>query len=190
MPTTTTRLDATFYRLRVIQPLVVVFYMGSGLTLWTLLNAPLAGALLLGLALLAILNSLLPTPFASGFWLQNNGFVLQRGPFGQRKAFYGYDGFLRLFAMPARHQYIIVFDATSLNYQPQTTLTARFPLHQAQNGYSWLITPNALNSQFPLALIEHATSVAKTDEAPDMSVAYQAFLAYRRRGLWRFWPFR
>lgn len=186
---TTTRLDTPFYRLRILQPITALFYVGSGLVLWTVFDLPLAGAVLLGFMALQFINATLPPQFASGYRLDVNGFVLQRGPFGQHRAFYSYEGFVRLFALPVRNQYIIAFDADHFQYQPQTALTRRTRSHQEHNGFVWLITPSTQNSQFPLALIERAASVTPPDTAPDIAAAYQAFLASRRPSLRRLLPF-
>lgn len=186
---TTTRLDAPFYRLRIVQPITALFYLGSGLALWAWFDLQLAGTVLIGFVALQIINATLPIPFASGYFLQSDGFVLQQGPFGKRRTFYGYEGFVRLFALPVRNQYIIAFNADRFNFHPQSDLANRVLSHQEYNGYIWLITPRTHNPQFPVALIEHAALVTFADIAPDITQAYQAFLAHRRSGNRRLWPF-
>lgn len=186
---TTTRLDTTFYRLRIIQPITTLFYFGSGLVLWAFLDAPIGGVFIWAYMLLEIIHAVLPTSLASGYWLAGDGFLIRRGPFGQRCAHYGYDGFLRLLVMPAGNKTILVFDADKFKQKPLSTLARRFPLYHLHGGYAWLVTPSTISADFPAALLERATRVVGPQDDADLSAAYRAFLLHRRRGLRGLLPF-
>ncbi|PJF44213.1 MAG: hypothetical protein CUN55_05110, partial [Phototrophicales bacterium] len=164
---TTIENNTKFYRLQTIHISSVVIYIIASIISWGFFSTPIISFLLLAIVFIQVLNLILPKRFASGFQLEPNGFILRRSPFGMRKIYYNYDGFLRLLVLPNRNRYIFMFDSKKFSCAPKNKISMFFLPHQIDEQHTWLSTPSTVSKQFAAAFIKQAEQITLTSPNTD-----------------------
>ncbi len=133
-----------FYRFRLITPISLVSYIVLAVTILTFLPTRSRWVLGCGLIFYAVArmaNRFIQPRFASGIRLYPQGFVIQRGPFGLRKRYCSYTGFLRILATPANGRLMFAFQANLFEAHPLSSFQRLFPTPQPLDEIIWLPTP-------------------------------------------------
>lgn len=149
------------FRLQLISPFTVVIYCIAGVVLLALppqnnLFKLLIGLTFITVALLRSSNRILPWSQTSYVQLHPNQLEIRRAPFGLHRTSYSYRGFLRVFALPASAQLILVFDKSHYKRQVGSTLAMQTPTEETiLNEFVWVALPRPYQyTQFTTMLLQ------------------------------------
>lgn len=179
-----------FYRFRLINATTFVVYLFFGIGIMTTL--PMQSRWLLGpgiiiFALLRAMNYFVREKNASGIWLRPHGFVIQRGPFGMRRRFFAYSGFLRILIIPVSGRLVFAFRHRDLQTRPLSSFQRLFDLPQPFDGITWLLTPPVQQpNQMIEAFLDHAQAAQTNvlDDSIELMPAFEQYLQQFHRW-WR-----